>query len=120
MRYITERSMCSRQFEAEEGADLWAYFWAPYQRENGDFICDYMVVGWRSPIAAYNIGVDSLEAIIGATDQVRIIVAGSELGKAGKLSWWGDNEDFGLYNSLLKLPEAFRNSVRGSPTPDGR
>jgi hypothetical protein len=96
--------MCSRQFDAEGGDDIWAYFWAPYERDEHEFVCDYLVIGLGTPIALYNIGVDGLDAILGATDQVRRILEDSDLAIAGKLSWWGFNESFGLYDFGRIMP----------------
>lgn len=103
-RYITEKSMCSRCFEVEGGEDIWAYFWAPHERDEHEFVCDYLVVGLGPLIALYNVGVDGLDAIMGATDQVRRLLEDSVYAKEGRLSWWGFTENFGLYDFNKIMP----------------
>ncbi len=104
MRYITERSLCSRQFEVEDGADIWVYFWAPYQCDEGGFVCDYMIVGLDRLIALHSYGVDGLDAILGATNQVLRILENDERAQSGRLSWWGFTESFGLYDFRRMMP----------------
>ncbi len=103
-RYIIEPSICSRCFEVEGGDDIWAFFWAPYERDVREFICDYLVVGLGPPIALHNLGVDGLDAILGASAQVRRILENSDFARTGRLSWWGFTEGFGLYDFGRHMP----------------
>lgn len=106
--------MCSRQFEVDGAKDIWAYFWAPYQRDEREFVCDYVIVGLGELVALYNIGVDGLDAILGATDQVRGILESSEFALEGRISWWGFTESYGLYDFRRLMPPGM--NVDTAPT----
>ncbi len=87
----------SRTFEVDGEGSLVVRIGRPWLESDGEtWRCDVAVDASNGGFQASICGADSLQALILAMQWISVQVECSEENQAGRLSWFGQHEDFGL------------------------
>jgi len=87
-------SICSRNFEDEDGIDIVVTIYKPFF-DTKRYVCHFEIVGLINNVSSKSYGIDDMQAICVAFMTIRTIL-NSEKYTNGKKIFWNGGENLGL------------------------